>query len=182
MTDMHLSTRAGVTLAIVCALAAVATAYAVPRQHVGASSAHAAASPSTEASPNVAALMAIEADAHHEALAPFEAEGETGEAVVEESGGLEGPEGPAGLDGIDGVDGVDGVDGEEGPEGPAGPAGTGLVESTEPTGGVAVVSPDGTSYRVIVTDAGIFLQGPDGFQVWRAGGSGFETFTAEVTQ
>jgi len=104
--------------------------------------------------------------------------------------GPEGPEGPAGLDGADGAAGADGAQGPEGPAGPAGdqgpegpqgsvgatgpagsvgatgPAGPGLTAVQDNGGGFALVSPDGVSYRIHVTNTGIRFEGPTTSEVW----------------
>lgn len=113
-------------------------------------------------------------------------------AASTDAGGA-GTEGAAGLDGVAGADGTNGVDGAEGPAGPAGadgsvgatgPAGpqgstgaTGSVGATGPAspgltptsldgGGLQLQSPDGLSYRIHVTNAGIVFEGPTSRQVW----------------
>jgi hypothetical protein len=99
-------------------------------------------------------------------------------------GGTVGPEGPAGADGTAGADGAAGADGVEGPQGSVGatgPAGIGLTMLDAPSGGMAVVSPDGTSYRLIVTNDGIILQGPTTTQFWSET-SLFATATPEVVR
>jgi hypothetical protein len=93
----------------------------------------------------------------------------TDESAAAGADGPEGPEGPAGADGADGIDGADGAEGPQGVEGSVGatgPAGPGLVETEEDGGGLAVVSPDGASYRIVVTDLGIWFRGPTTSQFW----------------
>jgi hypothetical protein len=53
--------------------------------------------------------------------------------------------------------------------GATGPAGVGLAVVQDASGtptAFAILSPDGVSYRLLVTDTGIFLQGPTTTQVW----------------
>ena len=104
--------------------------------------------------------------------------------------GPAGPEGPAGLDGAAGADGADGATGPEGPAGPAGdqgpagpegsvgatgpagsvgatgPAGAGLTPVQDNGGGFALTSPDGVSYQIHVTNAGIRFEGPTTSETW----------------
>lgn len=101
--------------------------------------------------------------------------------------GPEGPMGPAGADGAAGVDGAAGADGAEGPAGSSGatgsvgatgsagatgsvgatgPAGLGLMPVAGDSGGLELVSPDGISYRIRVTNAGILFVGPTTSQLW----------------
>jgi hypothetical protein len=77
-----------------------------------------------------------------------------------------GAEGPAGADGAEGPEGPEGPPGADGSVGATGPAGIGLTVSDEPTRSVSIVSPDGTSYRLIVRNDGIVLQGPTTSQIW----------------
>ncbi|MEI8083128.1 MAG: hypothetical protein WCI74_14925, partial [Actinomycetes bacterium] len=90
--------------------------------------------------------------------------------------GAPGADGTPGADGAAGVDGAVGPAGEAGPRGARGSAGaTGSVGATGPAGigltstdqGLKIVSPDGHSYSIQVTDAGIVLHGPGGTdQTW----------------
>ena len=80
--------------------------------------------------------------------------------------GVDGPEGPEGPQGEQGPEGPAGPEGEKGSVGATGPAGLGLAAVTEDGGGMSLVSPDGTSYRIVVTNSGIWLHGPTTNQLW----------------
>lgn len=86
---------------------------------------------------------------------------------TEDAAGLEGPEGPEGPAGADGAEGPQGPRGAKGSVGATGPAGLGLAVVTDDGGGLALTSPDGTSYRVVVTNTGIYFHGPTSNQTWR---------------
>jgi hypothetical protein len=131
------------------------------------SSAAAVATSTVAAAPSIGTLMSAgDPTLSRDALGAFPAEDSSTADSSAGTGGAAGPEGPEGPEGPAGLDGAAGADGATGPRGPAGADGVGLAVSTEPTPSVAVVSPDGTSYRIIVTNDGIYLQGPTTTQVW----------------
>lgn len=95
--------------------------------------------------------------------------------------GPAGPTGPAGAVGLDGAEGAPGPAGPMGPTGPTGAkgepgspgsvgatgtAGIGLAPVEHDGGGFELVSPDGSSYRIHVTNSGIIFEGPTTKQVW----------------
>ena len=105
---------------------------------------------------------------------------DAGDTTAAGTDGAAGADGPAGTEGPAGAAGAAGPDGAEGPAGPAGPKGstgaTGSVGATGPAGigltpvsggGYKLMSPDGHSYSIQVTDDGIVLRGPhDTSQTW----------------
>jgi hypothetical protein len=131
---------------------------AAPRSTVTATS-------SVAAAPSIGALMSsTDPNAAADRLGAFAAETVTDSSSAD--AGPAGADGAAGVDGVDGAEGPPGADGADGAVGATGPAGFGLTVSDEPTQSVAIWSPDGTSYGVIVRNSGIYLQGPTTTQVW----------------
>jgi hypothetical protein len=119
----------------------------------------------TAALPSLGALMSSTGEAPQtDRLGAFAAE--TPADTSGDSEGAAGADGAAGIDGASGIDGVDGAPGADGATGATGPAGFGLTASEEPTPSVSVWSPDGLSYRIVVRNDGIFLQGPTTTQIW----------------
>jgi hypothetical protein len=114
------------------------------------------------AAPTIGALMsAPDPSLQIDRLGAF-----TAETTDSGSSDQQGPAGADGADGPEGPAGADGAPGADGSVGATGPAGIGLTVSEEPTPSVSIVSPDGTSYRIVVTNDGIYLQGPTTTQVW----------------
>ena len=131
-------------------------------------------------------LASVETTAPVSTASTDTASADTSEATVAGADGAPGADGAAGADGPAGPTGSAGADGPAGPtgsagaDGPAGPRGstgaTGSVGATGPAGdgltpvaggGYKVVSPDGHSYSIQVTDDGIVFSGPnDTRQVW----------------
>ena len=131
------------------------------------SSAASVATSTVAAAPTIGTLMSAgDPTLARDALGSFPAEDSSTADSSSGTGGAAGADGAEGPEGPAGADGAPGADGSVGATGPVGPAGVGLDVSTEPTRSVAVVSPDGTSYRIVVTDDGIYLQGPTTTQVW----------------
>jgi hypothetical protein len=154
---------------------------------VNASSAHVNAGPASGTASELQVIMG-----NPETVAADDATASDGSST-DAAGGTEGPagaDGAAGLDGVAGLDGAagtdglagaDGAEGPAGPEGPAGsvgatgpagsvgatgPAGPGLTAVTTNGGGFELQSPDGVSYRIHVTNAGIVFSGPNSTQTW----------------
>lgn len=103
------------------------------------------------------------------------ADGPTGPAGTDGAAGVDGAEGPAGPDGPAGPPGPVGPEGSAGATGPAGsegsagatgPAGPGLTPTAVDGGGFELVSPDGVSYRIHVTNTGILFVGPKTTEMW----------------
>lgn len=163
------TTWAAVTLASACGLVlvvALALALTAGWRLPEPAPAHAAsvATDTAPAGPSIGTLMsAADPTVTTDRLGAFAAETPTTSS---------GEQGPAGLDGTDGIDGAEGPVGAQGATGATGsvgatgPAGFGLTMSEVPTASVSIVSPDGVSYRIVVTDDGIYLQGPTSTQVW----------------
>lgn len=139
---------------------------------------------SREASPSLLAVLSA---------GQASTDGSSATSGTSDTSAQTGPEGPAGADGAAGLDGAPGADGAAGPEGPVGPegpagpqgsvgttgpagpegsvgatgpAGLGLTATTDDGGGFELVSPDGKSYRIDVTNAGIWFDGPTTHEVW----------------
>ena len=127
-----------------------------------------------------AALQVIMSGLDTSAATDSQAASETAE-VPAGAETVAGVDGAPGADGAAGVDGATGPEGPQGPEGPAGsvgatgpagsigatgPAGVGLTPVDHDGGGFEVQSPDGVSYRIHVTNQGIFFEGPTTTEVW----------------
>ena len=99
---------------------------------------------------------------------------DAGDTTAAGTDGAAGADGPAGTEGLAGPAGAAGPDGAEGPAGPAGPKGStgatgpaGIGLTPVSGGGYKLMSPDGHSYSIQVTDDGIVLRGPhDTSQTW----------------
>jgi hypothetical protein len=131
----------------------------------GPTSAQAAVAATAAPAPSLGALMSSTGEAAQtDRLGAFAAE--TPADTSGDGEGTAGADGAAGIDGANGIDGVDGAPGADGATGATGPAGFGLTASDEPTQSVSIWSPDGLSYRIVVRNDGIFLQGPTTTQIW----------------
>jgi hypothetical protein len=161
------------TLALTACAALVVTAVALrsgwrPGAHVPVARAASAATTSTPSASTIGAIMSDgDPTIWRDGLGPFASEESGGStdvaAATEGAAGADGAEGPMGPEGPAGAEGAAGADGSVGA---TGPAGIGLSMLEEPTSAVAVVSPDGTSYRVLVTNTGVVFQGPATTQTW----------------
>jgi hypothetical protein len=94
------------------------------------------------------------------------AAGLDGAAGADGAVGADGPAGPEGPQGSLGATGPAGSAGATGPAGPVGPSGVGLTAVDHDGGGYEIMSPDGISYRIHVTNRGIIFEGPATTEVW----------------
>jgi len=192
LRNMFQSTTFVVVLAIATTVAMGAGAvWLDQRQHdLPTASAQVAAAPVvTKAPVGLSVLMSGDG-----ATSPDSAESsETAAAGADGPAGADGAPGADGLPGADGAAGADGAEGPAGPEGPqgsvgatgpagsvgatgapgpqgsigaTGPAGIGLTPVEHDGGGYEIQSPDGVSYRIHVTNAGIVFEGPTTTQIW----------------
>ncbi|MDR3685596.1 MAG: hypothetical protein P4L93_01375 [Coriobacteriia bacterium] len=183
-----------VVLVVVLAIGAGTGAYLYSRSKVPSKSgsAHVSAAPSaTISSAGLQVIMGSPDLTASDASATTDASAATGAAAG--AAGADGLDGAAGADGANGADGAAGADGATGPEGPqgpkgsigatgpagsigatgpagsvgaTGPAGAGLTAVSHDGGGFEFQSPDGVSYRIHVTNTGIYFEGPTTTEVW----------------